>query len=127
MRHVQSVEDLSRRSWQRGKSVFMQVSLRKKVAIQERSVRRWLLSIAAYLRSQNCSLADAVLLWKSNVDQEFAGVEPCMICYAVVNPSDRSLPRMPCKTCSQVFHSICLYKWFKSRSKSVCPHCQCPW
>eukprot|EP00892_Ulva_mutabilis_P010612 jgi/Ulvmu1/7923/UM004_0155.1 len=104
-----------------------EVMLRKKVAIQERSLRRWMLSIAAYLRSQNCSLADAVLLWKSNVDQEFAGVEPCMICYSVVNPSDRSLPKMACKTCSQIFHSVCLYKWFKSRSKSICPHCQCPW
>ena len=105
----------------------VQVTVRKTVAIQEKLLRRWLLSMSGLLRSQNCSLADALLVWKSNVDQEFAGVEPCMICYSVINPSNRSLPKMCCKTCGQTFHSLCLFKWFKSAGKSNCPHCQCPW
>lgn len=58
--------------------------------------------------------------------RELSG-EPCLICYSVLHPTDHSLPRMACKTCSQVFHGPCLYKWFRSAGKSNCPHCQTPW
>ena len=101
--------------------------MRNKTTINEKTQRFWMLSIASFLRNQNCSMADAITMWKSNVDQEFAGVEPCMICYSVIQPSHRTMPKLKCKTCRQVFHSICLFKWFKSSSKSTCPHCQAPW
>ena len=103
------------------------MSLRRQVNPDQKMVRKWMIAISGLLRNQNCSLADAVKLWKANVDQEFAGVEPCMICYAVIQPTHRSLPRIKCKTCKQVFHNTCLYKWFSSSGKSTCPHCQSPW
>lgn len=106
----------------------MQVGLRRKIAVPDKKLRKWLLSIASFLQNQNCSMADAIRMWKSNVDQEFAGVEPCLICYSVINASNRSPPKMKCKTCGQGFHNQCLFKWFRSSSKTpACPHCQSPW
>ena len=93
----------------------------------ETKLRKWLLSISAFLRNQNATLAAAVELWRRNVDQEFAGVEPCLICYSVVSSTNGQLPRLECRTCHIRFHPACLYKWFKSSAKSQCPHCQSPW
>jgi hypothetical protein len=61
-----------------------------------------------------------------NVEKEFDGIEECPICYSVVHTSDRSLPRLRCKTCKHKFHSACLYKWFSTSQKSTCPLCQTP-
>jgi E3 ubiquitin-protein ligase listerin len=107
--------------------VVVQVSLRNKLAIADKTLRKWLLSIESFLRNQNCTLADAIHMWKSSVDHEFEGLEPCVICYAVIQPTHRTMPKLKCKTCRQPFHSICLFKWFKSSNKSTCPHCQAPW
>ncbi len=32
---------------------------------------------------QDGSIMDAIMMWKSNLDQQFDGVEPCIICYSV--------------------------------------------
>ena len=79
------------------------------------------------LLAQNGSISDALLLWKSNVDQVFAGVEECPICYMIVHQSTGHLPKLVCPTCSHKFHSACLYKWFHSSQKSSCPLCQSAW
>jgi len=97
------------------------------VGVSEGRLRKWLLSIAAFLRSQNGSLADAMALWRANCEREFDGVEECLICYAVVAPSNGRLPSLGCHTCAKRFHGACLYKWFRSSGKSACPHCQSPW
>lgn len=100
---------------------------RKSVGVSEARMRRWLLSICVFLRAQNCTLADAVLLWKRNIDKEFEGHEECLICFSIIQPSNAQLPRLSCRTCRKKFHGQCLYKWFKSSGKSTCPHCQGPW
>jgi len=41
------------------------------VGVAEGRLRKWLLSISAFLRNQNGSILDAVSLWKANVDQAF--------------------------------------------------------
>jgi len=69
-------------------------------------------------------VVDAIALWKANVDREFEGVEPCLICYAVISAANGQLPRLSCRTCAVRFHPACLYKWFKTSGKSTCPHCQ---
>ena len=69
-------------------------------------------------------MADALLLWKQNVDREFEGLEACPICYSILHPTDRSLPRVECSTCRNKFHSRCLYKWFQQSHKSECPLCR---
>lgn len=50
-----------------------------------------------------------------------------MLHCAVVSASDGQLPRLACRTCAKRFHRACLYKWFRSSAKSMCPHCQSPW
>lgn len=97
------------------------------VGVTEGKLRKWLLSVTAFLANQNGSVAEAIALWQRNVQKEFEGVEECLICYSIVSASDGKLPRMHCKTCSKRFHGTCLYKWFQSSGKSNCPHCQSPW
>ncbi|KAG1654853.1 hypothetical protein FOA52_012197 [Chlamydomonas sp. UWO 241] len=104
-----------------------EVECRRKVGVNDTKLRKWLLSISAFLRNQNRGVADAVELWKKNVDKEFEGVEPCLICYSVISATNSQLPRLQCRTCSVRFHPACLYKWFKSSGKSACVHCQSPW
>ena len=43
------------------------------VGVSEGRLRKWLLSISAFLRTQNGSVAEAISLWKRNVDKEFEG------------------------------------------------------
>nr|BCL66166.1 hypothetical protein [Volvox reticuliferus] len=104
-----------------------EVECRRKVGVNETRLRKWLLSIATFLRHQNSSVADAILLWRRNVDSEFEGVEACLICYSVISSVNGQLPRLVCRTCNVRFHPACLYKWFKSAGKSQCPHCQALW
>lgn len=70
----------------------------------EGRIRKWTLSISAFLRAQNGSILDAIALWKANVDKEFRGLEECLICYSIVHSSTGQLPRLTCKTCSRKFH-----------------------
>lgn len=81
-----------------------EVACRRKVGINDTRLRKWLLSISAFLRHQNQNVADAILLWKRNVDIEFEGVEPCLICYSVISTTNSALPRLECRTCHVRFH-----------------------
>lgn len=94
------------------------------VAVAEPQLRKWQRSIAAILGSQNGQLREAVMVWKTNLDKHFQGVEECPICYAIVHAQNKALPRMKCKTCNNHFHSQCLFKWFNSSGKSNCPMCR---
>lgn len=51
----------------------------------EGRLRKWLLSITAFLRNQNGTLADAMALWRDNCVEEFSGMTAC--------PGPPSLPR----------------------------------
>lgn len=102
-------------------------ALTKYVGINEAKARKWNLSITAFLMNRNGSVGEVIQTWKKNVTKEFEGHEDCLICYSVIQPATGQLPKLACKTCNQKFHGTCLYKWFKSSSKSNCPHCQSPW
>lgn len=97
------------------------------MGVAESRLRKWMLSITALLRSQNGALADAIGLWQRNCAGQFAGIEECLICYNVVLSGTGQLPKLTCRTCAKRYHGVCLYKWFRSSSKSVCPHCQSAW
>ncbi|WIA19458.1 hypothetical protein OEZ85_004072 [Tetradesmus obliquus] len=104
-----------------------EVECRNKVGIKDGRLRKWLLSIAVFLRNQNQGLLQALALWKANLAQEFAGVEPCLVCMCVISTVNGQLPRLSCRHCHVSFHPACLYKWFRSSGKSNCVHCQNPW
>lgn len=96
----------------------------KQIGVKPEKWKRWALQIIQLLSKRDGTLSDAVTLWKDNLDKEFEGVEPCPICYSVLHASDSSLPRLPCKTCKNVFHGACLSKWFASSHQSLCPLCK---
>jgi hypothetical protein len=104
----------------------VEVECTKRIGISEDRWRRWVLQIIQLCSNQDGSLLDAVLLWKKNVDKEFEGVEPCPICYSILNPKTMGLPNLCCKTCSNKYHNSCLYKWFNQSGKNNCPICQQP-
>ncbi|CAN0903785.1 E3 ubiquitin-protein ligase listerin [Linum grandiflorum] len=102
------------------------VDCMRSLGISEVKQRKWLMSMTMFVRNQNGALAEAIRTWKSNLDKEFQGVEECPICYSVIHPDNRSIPRLACRTCKHKFHSACLYKWFSTSHKSSCPLCQSP-
>ncbi|KAI9096250.1 hypothetical protein DFS34DRAFT_160275 [Phlyctochytrium arcticum] len=94
--------------------------------INEGRWRAWLLSASAVMVSQNGSILDAIKLFGKNISLHFEGVEDCAICYSVIGVIDRTLPTKQCKTCKHLYHSSCLFKWFKSSNQSTCPLCRQP-
>lgn len=104
----------------------VEVECRKRLGVKEARWRKWVLQIVSLLSNQGGAVLDAILLWKRNVDKEFEGMEPCPICYSILHPSNFALPSRECATCKNKFHSDCLYKWFNTSHKSVCPLCQQP-
>ena len=98
----------------------------RRMGVGEARLRKWLLSMSAFLMNQDGSVAEALVLWRQNLDKTFEGVDECPICYSVIQTVDRSLPTMACRTCRYKFHSACLYKWFSTSHKSVCPMCKSP-
>jgi hypothetical protein len=104
----------------------VEVDCTRRLGISETLLRKWILSMASFLRNQNGALLEAIQMWKKNVDREFEGVEECPICYSIIHTTNHSLPRLACKTCKHKFHSACLYKWFSTSHKSTCPLCQTP-
>lgn len=104
----------------------VKIEYSQKMGVSENVLRKWLLSMTTLLLTQDGSILDAVLLWKTNLDKHFEGVEVCPICYSLFHVSNHSLPNLACKTCKNKFHSACLYKWIKVSHKNDCPLCKTP-
>lgn len=105
----------------------VEVDGRLTLGIPEKRWKRWALQIRQMLNNQDGTLLDALMLWKENVDKDFAGLEPCPVCYSILSVKTHELPNLECNTCKNCFHSSCLYKWFHSSGKSSCVLCQQPW
>jgi hypothetical protein len=99
----------------------------QRVGITEQRLRKWMLGISSILTHQNGAVAQCLLQWQRNITAEFSGVEPCPICYSVIHPVDHRKPSLRCRQCSNTFHATCLYTWFRTGSRSICPLCQQQW
>ena len=104
----------------------LEVGSTRNVGVPQATLRKWLLSISAYLRLHDGAVVEAVRMWKSNLDKTFEGVEECSICYSVLHAANHALPRMQCRTCKHKFHSACMYRWVQTSGKNTCPLCQSP-
>ncbi|EPQ53690.1 hypothetical protein GLOTRDRAFT_117039 [Gloeophyllum trabeum ATCC 11539] len=102
----------------------VQVRDSKKVGVEENRWRAWVLGVQQIMWTQNGSIVDGLSLFKRNVSLHFEGQVECAICYSIISPMDYSLPKKPCKTCKNRFHSTCLYKWFNTSHSSTCPLCR---
>ncbi|CAI8053588.1 E3 ubiquitin-protein ligase listerin [Geodia barretti] len=73
----------------------------KRVKVEVSQWRKWMLQLNVFIANQNGTLMDGLLLWKSNLDKHFSGIEDCMICFSVIHGSLYSLPKMTCRTCKE--------------------------
>ncbi|KFG58254.1 zinc finger, C3HC4 type (RING finger) domain-containing protein [Toxoplasma gondii RUB] len=92
--------------------------------VPKRRSSRWLL--AAFGAMNRSSLSAGLFVWAANLQHFFEGLEDCPICYSVVHPHHRSLPKKMCATCKYKFHAECIYRWFRTARKTNCPLCQSP-
>ena len=53
------------------------------VGVSEARLRKWILSVTAFLRRQEGSLGHAISLWRDNLDREFEGTAGRRICAGV--------------------------------------------
>ncbi|KAH7332749.1 hypothetical protein B0J17DRAFT_677411 [Rhizoctonia solani] len=92
------------------------------VAGMENRRRAWLFGVQN--TAQQGLIYDALVVYKKNVAGHFEGKSECAICYSLISVTDRTLPTKPCRTCKNLFHASCLYKWFNTSHTSSCPLCR---
>lgn len=102
----------------------LEIKSSKRVGVQEAQWRKWILKMTTILFTQTGSVWDALVLWQSNLEKHFEGVEPCPICYSIVHTGDFGLPKVSCQVCSNRYHAACLYKWINTSGNSSCPTCR---
>ncbi|KAH9941137.1 uncharacterized protein BXZ73DRAFT_75106 [Epithele typhae] len=102
----------------------IEIRVSKLVGVAEDRWRAWVLGVQLILTFRSGSIVDGLSFFLKNVSSHFEGVAECAICYSLVNATDGSLPRKPCKTCKNRFHAACLYKWFNTSHSSSCPLCR---
>ncbi|KAL0488467.1 hypothetical protein AKO1_015617 [Acrasis kona] len=102
------------------------VSSSRRLGLSEAQWRKWVLRMTTVLfqKEEGNTLWDALQTWKSNLDRNFEGAEPCPICYSIVHTHDHSLPKILCRTCKSKYHGGCLYKWFNTSGGNSCPTCR---
>jgi hypothetical protein len=100
------------------------VSLGKGLKLPEKKALKWLLMMKKLLVNHNVAITDALGIWKQNIEKQFSGIEPCPICYYVVQFSTKNMPSLACRTCRSKFHPTCINKWFQTSSKAECPMCK---
>jgi hypothetical protein len=104
----------------------VEVECTRNMGISADKWKRWQLQIITLLSMRDGSVVDAVCLWVRNLEKAFEGVEPCPICYSILQPKNMTLPQKECRTCHNKFHDVCVYKWFTTSGKDKCPLCQQP-
>ncbi|GKA76734.1 E3 ubiquitin protein ligase listerin, partial [Tanacetum coccineum] len=70
------------------------VECTRSLGISDVKQRKWLLSMISFIRNQNGALAEAIRIWKNNIDKEFEGVEECPICYSVRHTTYHTRPKL---------------------------------
>jgi len=99
------------------------VTGRSRVLVDEKKWRSWLLTVQGVIMFSNGNLVDGLLAFRNNVQGALKGHGECAICYSVIS-TDMQTPNKKCATCKNTFHSVCLFRWFKSSNQSTCPLCR---
>ncbi|KAL1310934.1 hypothetical protein AAFC00_001157 [Neodothiora populina] len=96
-----------------------------RVAVDDRKWQSWLRNCQGVITFSNGNLIDGLSTWRKNVTGALKGQTECAICYSIIS-GDKQLPSKRCLTCKNLFHSSCLFKWFKTSNASTCPLCRNP-
>ncbi|OKL63677.1 hypothetical protein UA08_00924 [Talaromyces atroroseus] len=99
------------------------VTGKSRVLVDERKWRSWMLIVQGVIMFSNGNLVDGLLSFRRNVQGALKGQSECAICYSVIS-TDMQTPNKRCATCKNAFHSVCLFRWFKSSNQSTCPLCR---
>lgn len=94
-----------------------------RVAVDEKRWLSWLRNCQGVITFSNGNLIDGLSAWRKNVQGALKGQTECAICYSIIS-GDKQLPSKRCGTCKNLFHSSCLFKWFKTSNASTCPLCR---
>ncbi|KAK3339090.1 hypothetical protein B0H65DRAFT_551835 [Neurospora tetraspora] len=96
-----------------------------RVAVNEKKWQSWVRATQGVITFANGSITDGLAAFRRNIIGALKGHTECPICYAVVS-ADKKLPDKRCGTCNNLFHRLCLYKWFQNSNKNTCPLCRNP-
>lgn len=96
-----------------------------RVGVDERKWQSWVRGCQGVITFSNNNLTDGLLAFRRNVVGAMKGQTECAICYSIIS-ADKQLPSKRCSTCKNLFHSGCLYRWFKTSNASTCPLCRNP-
>ncbi|KAI9704618.1 MAG: hypothetical protein M1820_005531 [Bogoriella megaspora] len=96
-----------------------------RVVVDDRKWQSWLRNCQGVIAFSNGSIPDGLNAFHKNVLGALKGQTECAICYSIIG-EDKQLPSKKCGTCKNLFHSSCLFKWFKSSNQSTCPLCRNP-
>eukprot|EP00177_Eucheuma_denticulatum_P000927 GFKZ01001686.1.p1 GENE.GFKZ01001686.1~~GFKZ01001686.1.p1 ORF type:complete len:1676 (+),score=258.06 GFKZ01001686.1:174-5201(+) len=128
VRATYTFSDVTLEIWMRLPDAFplqiVEVEAKSRIGMSESRWRKTLLGMTRLLSVKDGSLAEAVELWRRNLDRTFQGAEECPICYSVLHLATAALPKMQCRTCKNLFHSDCLCRWFTTSNSSACPLCR---
>ncbi|KAL7066192.1 zinc finger, C3HC4 type domain-containing protein [Cryptosporidium serpentis] len=89
--------------------------------ISKKQISHWLVPVIRTIK--HGTLGSAISIWAQNVHFHFRGIDECPICYSILHTQYKTLPRKSCQTCKHIFHSECIYKWFRLSHKTTCPLC----
>ncbi len=60
-----------------GTTTVLQVECGKRAGVSEGLWRKWMVQLLSFINSQNGSILDGLLIWKSNIDNHFKGAVVC--------------------------------------------------
>lgn len=96
-----------------------------RVGCSEKKWQSFMITTQAVISFSDGSITEGLSTFRRNMVAMLKGHTECAICYSIIS-SDKKTPDKKCSTCSNLFHSKCLYTWFQSSSQSTCPLCRNP-
>lgn len=98
------------------------VTSRNRVGVSDKNWQSWMRTFQIIIFSTG-SLIEGLIAFRRNVQGALKGQTECAICYSIIG-TDMKTPDKKCGTCKNTFHSVCLFRWFKSSNSSSCPLCR---
>ncbi|KAK0386027.1 hypothetical protein NLU13_5864 [Sarocladium strictum] len=97
----------------------------RRVAVDERKWQNWIMTTQGVITFSNSNIINGIQAFRRNLTGALQGHTECAICYSVIS-SDQRVPEKNCSQCKNLFHRLCLYKWFQTSNNNTCPLCRTP-
>jgi hypothetical protein len=98
------------------------VSSRNRVGVSDKNWQSWMRTIQIIVFTTG-NLIEGLVAFRRNVQGALKGQTECAICYSIIG-TEMKTPDKKCGTCKNTFHSVCLFRWFRSSNSSSCPLCR---